>query len=164
MPVDENKPLVVLDTNCYIEFLLGEASSSNRAAKVKSVLEDNGKEIEIALPAIVRLELLSVGSKGENGRDGNVPKRRRDNYREVKRWLDSRELLLIDISERLLRHTERVIYDHGLKVPDALVLSSAEMFGAHKLYTFDSDLLHLNGRCEVAIEEPPEPNKLIFVD
>lgn len=146
-----------MDTNCYVELLT--AHDEDKARAVRDLVEGHKKNHEVILPEIVRLETLAVASKGRNGEDGGLKEKREDNFNKIKDWLWGKKFLFTDF-RNCSSSVEDAIFEYGLKAPDAIIFATAKDYRA-QLFTYDSDLLQLNGECGVEVAQPPASQMLI---
>ena len=150
-------PYVVLDTNLYISFLTKEAHTYGA---VKDLLEDNGQEFDIVLPAIVYTEVVSVARVIE-ARQSNTPEKRKNAAHIARRALDGLGLPIAEIDQHVAEEAGKLIEGTELKAADALIVATAMSISATYLYTNDQQMLALNGTVDgLQIVQPPEPRRL----
>ncbi|WP_192497059.1 type II toxin-antitoxin system VapC family toxin [Gulosibacter chungangensis] len=155
-----NLPLVVVDSSCFLAYLLDEDRGENRADRATYLFAGHNRDHIVIMPAIARLETFGKVQKGPNGADGNNRERMESNLAAARNWLDNAEFLIGMFDDVVADRAIDLMPEFGLKGMDASILALAMIHGATKLYTFDRDLLRVGVSVPgLSVEWPPMPSQ-----
>lgn len=145
---------IVIDTCLYITFLSGQ--DPKLAARVKELLELDGKEHVILLPAIVQAETVGV-ARNVLRTDKNTPETRSNAAQKAIKFFAEMNLRFVELDRLTVQKANELSVKHDLKGPDSSILATAIQCGASHLYTSDGDLKKLDGVFpNLSITDPPE--------
>jgi predicted nucleic acid-binding protein len=84
------------------------------------------------------------------------PRLRHQRVTAVRNFFSSAGYLVVDLDQRTAMRASELATKHQLFGPDAIVLASALAANSFVLYTWDHDLLKLNGEFDMPILKPSE--------
>jgi predicted nucleic acid-binding protein len=118
-------------------------------------------EYRLAISALVIAELAGTGAI----RGKNVPaKIRRARIGRVRAFMAEAGYMIVETDARTADKAADLAINHQLFGPDAIVLASALHSKAKILYTWDKDLLRLNGEFPLQILRPSDTPSGVQLD
>lgn len=146
-----------LDTNIFVSFLNQE---EGRRQESQELIFSPGPGIDIIIPTPVVLELLVlVGKDLHQDLD-----ERRKAIEKAQTWVYSLENVTFGLlTQEVADKAAWIIKNSIIKMPDALVLATAIVYGASVLYTWDEKLIahaHTLPGLSVTVATPPAPAQL----
>lgn len=82
---------------------------------------------------------------------------RKQRVARTREWISNAGFIIVEIDGRIAAQAADLAITKQLRGGDALILASAIQARVEVLYTWDSDLLKLNGVYDFEIAEPPSP-------
>lgn len=153
-------PTVVLDTCLYISFLANQ--DEEIAQRVQSLIEQNGSEHNIVLPAIVQAECVGV-ARLAMPKKKNTPTQRGKAAQIAIDFFSRSELLFAELDQETVDTAAELIAGYDLQGADATILATALNVNASYLYSTDGNLLKLSGKkFDLIISPPPPATTLTF--
>ncbi|MCF3137653.1 PIN domain-containing protein [Paenarthrobacter sp. AR 02] len=138
-----------------------------------NVMTNGGKDDPLWLPRSRRVLEAAVAGKYKlalsayvipelagNGEIRGTQLEKRERHRRITRtreWMSEAGFLIVEIDGTIANHAADLAITKQLRGGDAVILASAIRAKVEVLYTWDTDLLKLNGTYEFEIAEPPTP-------
>lgn len=147
-----------IDTCVLVNIMTGgEVDDAEWLEWSVSVLEAAERgDYRLTISALVIAEL--AGTPTIRGSHIN-PRLRHQRVTAVRNFFKTAGYLVVDLDQRTAMHASELATKHQLFGPDAIVLASALAAKSFVLYTWDQDLLKLNGEFDMPILKPSEqPN------
>lgn len=147
-------PRVLLDTSALIAVIKGEPNSEH----VDGLLDmlDRG-EVQVVESVIVLGEVF----KTSDDKDKDVRVRYDAELQKIRSLLESRDVLLLDVTKPIVQKATEYRRDHRMKLPDAVHLATAVLNRCDWLVTYDRDFSqHLDELRVVQLNHVDEPRDL----
>jgi predicted nucleic acid-binding protein len=158
----EAVPHPFVDTSVFVNvFTAGENDPDEWLPISTAALAaaERGK-IRIVVSGLVIAETLGC----PNMRGTHIPReQRRDRCNAALAWFRDNDFETVEIARHHGDQASRLAQRHQLRGPDALHLVCAQIAGCDRLWTWDSDLIKVNGQLgALVIEQPynPDPEAL----
>lgn len=150
------EPRRAIDTCVLLNVMTnGGEDDASWLPRSKKVLEAAIQgQYKLALSAYVIPELAGNGKIRGDHLPSLVRKQRVALTRE---WITNAGFLIVEIDGRVATQAADLAITRQLRGGDAVILASALQAKADVLYTWDTDLLKLNGAYDLEISEPPYP-------
>lgn len=156
----KQRPLIVIDSCLYIHFLTNQNPSL--AQKTQALLQNDGFEHDIILPAIVQAEVVGV-ARIETPKKRDTVTQRTKAARKAADFFEDACFQFVEADQRLTERAVENVIEYDIHGADAMILATAQVYGAAYLYTADKPLQKANGLIsDLKICEPPEPTTLVF--
>lgn len=138
LPDRANPDSVYLDSNCYLDFLIGDRPNGET---LRLILEawDRG-EVQVATSALTIAEVLHL-RRGDGQDRLRLTPDRQQRIDELFRPSGRRRLLVVDVTRRLAEESRELVWGHGIEPKDAIHVRSALMAEAPVMFTSDRALL-----------------------
>lgn len=150
-------PRVLLDSSALIAVIKDEPNSEHIDGLLGML---DRKEVELVESVIVLGEVY----KPSEHKDASVRERHDTKLRQVRSLLESRDVLLLDVTRPIVQRAmeyRRERRDRVMKLPDAVHLATAALNRCDWLVTFDRDFpLHIDGLKVVRLDHVNKPRDL----
>ncbi|WP_308292027.1 type II toxin-antitoxin system VapC family toxin [Paenarthrobacter sp. A20] len=150
------EPRRAIDTCVLINVMTGGANDDpSWLPRSKQVLQSavQGK-YQLTLSAFVIPELAGNGRI----RGDQLPRDvRHERVTRARDWINNAGFILVELDGHIANQAADLAITNQLKGGDAVILASAIRAKVDVLYTWDSDLLKLNGEFSFEIAQPPTP-------
>lgn len=152
-------PLVVLDTCCYLHFLMND--EPEHATTVEEIIEQHQKLHTVVIPTSVELETFGVYKNGAGGKYGNKPAQRQKHIAYAREWFISQQFMPAELDPLVANTAIRLMAEHNLKGMDAVVIATGIVHKATTVFTYDKQMLRTAKDIkEIEIIKPPSPGTL----
>lgn len=159
MTKPKDLPLIVIDSCCYLHFLLGD--KPDKAKEVADLIRNHDKRHTVVVPTTVELETFGRYKTGPGGKYGNKPNQIRKRVAEARNWFGTQQFMPADLDPWVANTSIRLMADNNLKGMDAVVIATAIVHEATTVFTYDTQMLEAaNNISEVEIMVPPSPGTL----
>ena len=147
-------PRVLLDSSALIAVIKGEPNSEHVDGLLNML---DRKEVQLVESVIVLGEVFKLSDH----KDQAVRARYDAELHKIRSLLESREVLLLDVTKPIVQKATRYRRDHGMRLPDAVHLATAVLNRCDWLVTYDRDFSqHLDGVRVVQLNHVGEPRDL----
>ncbi|MGC0273152.1 type II toxin-antitoxin system VapC family toxin [Pseudactinotalea sp. Z1739] len=147
-------PKVAIDSCVFVNVLCrgddpGEPERFPHSVQVFEAVASGG--LQAIISALVPAEVLGAHSiRGTAEKRDEMYRRRKD----ARAWLTNGNFMLVEVERTIVEQAADLAHTHQLKGADAVILASAIEAACDVLYTWDDDLLKVEGRVDVAIRTP----------
>jgi len=152
-------PLVVLDTCCYLHFLMNDEPAY--AQTVEEIIDQHQKLHIVVIPTSVELETFGVFKNGVGGKYGNKPNQRKRRVACAREWFSSQQFMPAELDSLVTNTAIRLMAESNLKGMDAVVIATGIVHEATTVFTYDTQMLRAGDDIEeLEIRKPPPPGTL----
>lgn len=152
-------PLVVIDSCCYLHFLLKDDDA--KAKNVADLIRNHDKHHTVVVPTTVELETFGRYKTGPGGKYGSKPNQIRKRVSDAREWFSSQQFMPADLDPWVRNTSIRLMAANNLKGMDAVVVATAIVHEATTVFTYDTQMLKAATNIpEVKIAMPPPPGTL----
>lgn len=138
---------VAVDSCVFVNVLVGGEPAHPewlRAGRQLFQAAQDG-QFDVCIASLTIAEVCgSGGARGSN----IEPQRRSQNITAARQWVANGRFRVVELDRSLAAEAAQLAIDLQLKGPDAVVLASAKRAGAHTLFSWDGDLLKVDGRVD----------------
>ena len=159
MTKPKDLPLIVIDSCCYLHFLLRD--DLNKAKNVADLIRRHDKQHTVVVPTTVELETFGRYKTGPGGKYGNKPSQIKKRVADARDWFSTQRFMPADLDPWVANTSIRLMSQNNLKGMDAVVIATAIVHEATTVFTYDDQMLKAASNIpEVKILEPPPPGTL----